>query len=239
MGRSGLDNPENPAVSRSTQFLAGFRGIVPILFGVVPFGVIYGALARQAGIPLAASQAMSSIVFAGSSQFIAVKLIEQAVPGLVVVITIFVVNLRHALYSASVAGYTRHLPLRWKALLAYLLTDEAYAVAITRYNQAGVTKWGHFHFLGAGLTLWASWQASTAVGILLGAVIPDGWSLDFALPLTFIALLVPALRNRAGTAASLTGGIMALLAYSLPYKLGIIVAAGAGIVAGMLVEKRK
>jgi len=226
-----LDNP-----SRARQFWRGLRAIFPLLLGVAPFGMIYGVLARQSGIPLQAAQAMSFIVFAGSSQFIAAQMLQQAVPGVILVLTIFVVNLRHALYSASVAGYMRHLSPGWKAGLAYLLTDEAYAVAVLNYQKEGSRGFRHYYFLGAGLTLWICWQASTAAGILLGAVIPAAWELDFALPLTFIALLVPALKDRAGAAAALVGGVAAVLAFALPYKLGILAAALAGIIAGMLVE---
>lgn len=222
--------------SRARQFWRGLQAIFPLLLGVVPFGMIYGVLARQSGIPLPAAQSMSFIVFAGSSQFIAAQLLQQAVPALVLVLTIFVVNLRHALYSASVAGFTRHLSPLWKAGLAYLLTDEAYAVAVLHYQKEGSRGFQHYFFLGAGVTLWVAWQASTAAGILLGAVIPAAWELDFALPLTFIALLVPALKDRAGVAAALVGGIAAVLAFSLPYKLGILAAAMAGIIAGLLVE---
>jgi 4-azaleucine resistance transporter AzlC len=227
------------SLSRGRQFWRGVQDILPILLGVFPFGMIYGAVARQSGISVPAAQSMSFIVFAGSSQFIGAQLIEQAVPGLVIVLTYFIVNLRHALYSASVAAYTRRLPLGWKLGLAYLLTDEAYAVAITHYQKEGNAGNQHYFFLGAGLSLWICWQISTALGIFLGAVIPPGWSLDFALPLTFIALVVPALKDRAGTTAALVGGIVALLAFSLPYKLGILAAALAGILAGLLVEGKK
>ncbi len=228
-----------PIESRGREFWRGVQAILPIFLGVFPFGMIYGVLARQAGLSAAASQAMSSIVFAGSSQFIAAQLVSQAVPGLVIVLTIAVVNLRHALYSASVAGFVQHLHMGWKLALSYLLTDEAYAVVITHYNRAGSSGNQHWFYLGAGLGLWTCWQVSTALGIFLGAVIPASWSLDFALPLTFIALVVPALKDRAGTAAALVGGVAAVLAFSLPYKLGIIAAALAGITAGLLVEGKQ
>lgn len=228
----------SPIQSRSRQFWRGVQAILPIMLGVFPFGMIYAVLARQSGIPLPAAQSMSFIIFAGSSQFVAAQLLHQAVPGLVLILTIFVVNLRHALYSASVAEFTRHLNPAWKAGLAYLLTDEAYAVTITHYNREGNRGNQHWFFLGAGLGLWTCWQISTGLGIFLGAVIPTSWQLDFALPLTFIALVVPALKDRAGVTAALVGGICALLAFFLPFKLGIIAAAFAGIVAGLLVERK-
>ncbi len=220
-------------------FWAGVRAEFPLLVGVFPFGMIYGALAFNAGLSLAASQMMSSIVFAGSSQFIAAQLIHDAAPGLVIVLTIAVVNLRHMLYSASLAPYLKDLPIRWKVLLAYLLTDEAYAPTALKFEREGVTPLGHWFLFGAGLALWSTWQVSTGLGIFLGASLPQSWPLDFALPLTFIALIMPALKNRPAIAAALSAGLVALLAYSLPFKLGLILAALTGILVGTVLEGRK
>ncbi len=224
---------------QSKHFWEGVRAEIPLLIGDFPFGLIYGALALNAGLTPAAAQAMSSIVFAGSSQFIATQLLGEAAPGVVIVLTIAVVNLRHMLYSASLAPYAAALPARWKVLLSYLLTDEAYAPTILRYERTGVTRYAHWFWFGAGLSLWVTWQVSTALGILLGAAIPESWSLDFALPLTFIAMVVPALKDRPAIAAALSAGITALLAYPLPYRLGLIVAALVGIAVGTFLEGKK
>ncbi len=220
------------------QFLAGVRAELPLLVGVFPFGMIYGALALNAGLSRSAAQMMSSIVFAGSSQFIAAQLIHESAPGLVIVLTIAIVNLRHMLYSASLAPYLTHLSTRWKTLLAYLLTDEAYAPSILHYERDGAQPFSHWFLLGAGLALWSTWQASTALGIFLGAAIPDSWSLDFALPLTFIAMVVPALKGRPYVAAALSAGLVALAAHALPFKLGLILAALVGITVGTYLEKK-
>jgi len=224
---------------KMSVFWSGVREEVPLLVGVFPFGMIYGALALNAGLSLAASQMMSSIVFAGSSQFIAAQLVHDAAPGLVIVLTIAVVNLRHMLYSASLAPYLEKLPIRWKVLLAYLLTDEAYAPTALKFEREGTTPLGHWFLFGAGLALWFAWQVSTGLGIFLGAAIPQNWPLDFALPLTFIALVMPALKNRPAIAAALSAGLVALLAVSLPYKLGLILAALTGIFVGTMLEGRK
>jgi 4-azaleucine resistance transporter AzlC len=224
---------------QSKNFWEGVRAEIPLLIGVFPFGMIYGALAINAGLSKAASQLMSSIVFAGSAQFITTQLVREATPGLIIVLTIAVVNLRHMLYSASLAPYLASLSTRWKALLSYLLTDEAYAPTIIHYEKEDVTSYSHWFLLGAGLTLWITWQISTALGIFLGAAIPAEWSLDFALPLTFIAMVVPVLRQRPAIAAALSAGIVALVAYSLPYKLGLLLAALVGIAVGTFLEGRK
>ena len=221
------------------SFWAGVQAELPLMIGVIPFGMIYGVLALNAGLTPASAQLMSSIVFAGSAQFITAQLLYDAVPGLVIVLTIAVVNLRHMLYSASVAPYVRALPMRWKVLLSYLLTDEAYAVVIGNYEKEGVTPSSHWFFFGAGLTLWTTWQICTAVGIWLGTTMPESWPLDFALPITFIALIMPSLKDRPAVGASLSAGVLALLAYGLPYKLGLIIAGLFGIVVGTLLERRK
>ncbi len=221
---------------RRSIFLAGVRDELPLLLGVFPFGMIYGVLALGAGLAPSAAQAMSSILFAGSAQFITVQLAGAATPWVVMVLTAFIVNLRHALYSVSVAPYVQKLSPLWKALLAYLLTDEAYAVTITHYQRDGASPNAHWYFLGAGLTLWSGWQLSTAIGIFLGTQVPASWMLDFTLALTFIALVVPALKDRPAAIAAGAAGLMALAAYSLPYKSGLILAALVGIGAGLWSE---
>jgi len=221
------------------NFWAGVRAEFPLLIGGFPEGMIYGAIAINAGLSTAAAQLMSSIVFAGSAQFITTQLVHETTPGLVIVLTIAVVNLRHVLYSASLAPYLAALPTRWKVLLSYLLTDEAFAPTVIRYEKEGVTQFSHWFLLGAGFSLWFIWQTSTALGIFLGSAIPESWSLDFALPLTFIAMVVPVLMDRPAVVAALSAGVVALLVYSLPYKLGLIVAALVGISVGTFLEGRK
>ncbi len=254
-------NVETHKTPRSL-FFAGARAQIPMILGAAPFGMIYGVLARSAGLPPELAQAMSSVVFAGSSQFIATNLFATAAPFVVIVLTTFVVNLRHALYSASIAPHVEHLPARWKVLLSYLLTDEAYAVTIAYYrtsaptpspspvvsrgvqlnaptDRGGVGANDHYYFLGAGLALWVNWQIATAAGIFFGARVPESWSLDFALPLMFIALVVTALRDRPSMAAAAAAAVIAVIAYGLPYKLGLMLAALAGILAGLILEQFK
>lgn len=225
------------APSRRAEFLSGVRAELPILIGAFPFGMIYGVLALGAGLPAGTAQAMSAVVFAGSAQFIMAQLFATGAPSVVIVLTAAIVNLRHVLYSASIAPFTRQLRPAWKWLLAYLLTDEAYAVTILHYYDdeasPGNKRW---YYLGAGLALWSAWQLSTAIGIYLGAVVPESWSLDFTLALSFIALLVPTLKGRPGVAASLAAGVVAVLSFGLPYKLGLVTAALVGIGVGMWAE---
>ncbi len=231
--------------SRQREFWAGVTGVAPLLLGAMPFGLIYGVLAITIGLPVLMAQGMSTVVFAGSAQFLTTQLLRDGAPLLVIIITAAVLNLRHMLYSASLAPHLQPLNRGWKALLAYLLTDEAYAIAITRYWQAdgqhdsaqNSSKYKHWFVLGTGLALWITWQISTAVGIFMGAQIPDAWSLDFAMPLTFIAIVVPALRDRATLGSALVAGSVVVLALAMPLKLGLVTAMVLGILAGYAIER--
>ena len=224
-------------LSSRQEFFNGLRGVMPLIVGVVPFGMIYGALAINSGLPIAAAQATCAIVFAGASQFAMVQLMGASASPWVIILTVAVLNLRHMLYSATIAPAIQHLSGRWKAVLAYFLTDEVFAVSILKLNREGISPNGHWYFLGAGIGLWSSWQLSSAAGIFMGAAIPSTWPLDFALALTFIAMVVPAIKNHAELAAALASGICAVALYRLPYNLGLVLAAMVGIYAGMLVNK--
>lgn len=216
-------------------FLLGLRAVLPLLLGVAPFGVIYGVVALQSGIPPLAAMAMSSIVFAGSAQFLLAQLVGAGAPLLLGAGAVGLINLRHALYSASVAPLLAGLPRRWKVLLAYLLTDEAYAAAIPHLLAESAKPGGacaHWILFGTGFGLWAGWQAATLVGVVVGAQLPAGLGLDFALPLTFIAIVVPMIVSRALLAAAVAAGAVAILLAGLPYKLGLFFAALAGLVVG-------
>ena len=218
------------------ELLAGMRDQLPLLLGVVPFGLIFGALAISAGVPPLAAQGFSLVIFAGSAQFIAATMIGSgALPG-VIVFTILIVNLRHALYSASLAPHLAHLPRRWKLALSWLLTDEAFAIASARYRRGKLAQ-AHWYLLGTGMTLWAFWQVSTSLGIALGTRLPEDLPLDFALPLTFLALLRPSLVDAASWAAAAAAGLLAVLLGGLPFKLGLVVASMAAVGIGLAVHR--
>jgi 4-azaleucine resistance transporter AzlC len=224
-------------VTARAEFWAGVRGLAPLLVGVAPFGVIYGVLALASGIPPAAAMAMSSLVFAGSAQFLLAQLFAAGAPGPLMVAAVALVNLRHALYSASLAPHLGHLPRRWKAALAYVLTDEAYAASLLRFQRAPAGPASHWYVLGAGVALWGGWQLSTAAGLLLGARVPRHLPLDFALPVTFIAIVVPMIRSRAAVAAAGVAATVAILCAGWPLKLGMMAASVAGIVTGTLAAR--
>jgi 4-azaleucine resistance transporter AzlC len=222
-----------------SAFLLGARALMPMHLGVAPFGVIYGVVALQSGIPPLAAFLMSSLVFAGSAQFLLAQLVGAGAPALLSVGAVGLINLRHALYSASVAPILHALPRRWKLLLAYLLTDEAYAAAIPHLLEQPKSPVAHWILFGAGVALWAGWQLATLAGVLLGAQLPADLGLDFALPLTFIAIVVPLIDGRARLLAALVAAAAAVLLADLPYKTGLFAAALAGLAAGAFVGDRR
>ena len=228
---------ESATVGRRDAFLGGLVGVLPLLVGVTPFGMIYGALAVGAGMPPAAAMAMSSIVFAGSAQFVVAQLFAVGTQGVVILLTVLVVNLRHMLYSASIVPHVRGLSRPWRWLTAYLLTDEAYAVAISHFRRVPMAPHKHIYLIGAGVGLWLDWQLSTAAGIYLGSQVPPGWSLEFTLALTLIAMVVPALADRAEVACAVAAGLVGVLAINLPYNTGLLLAAAVGILVGMGVDR--
>lgn len=211
---------------------------MPLLIGSVPFAIIFGAVATSGGLTPAAAAAMSAFVFAGSAQFVAAQLVSaQAALG-IIVLTTFIVNLRHSLYAATLAPHMRRLPQRKLAFLGFLLTDEAFMVAIRRYNAPDPSPFKHWYYLGIATTMYVNWQVWTLVGIWAGQAIPNpgSWGLDFAFPLTFIGMLVPQLRGAPVIACVLAAGLTAIALNGLPHQLGLIVAALAGVAAGVLVE---
>ena len=226
-------------VSARSWFFQGVRAELPILLGVVPFGLVYGLVATGAGLPASMAQAMSAIIFAGSSQLVTTQLAGAGTPWFILIVTTSIINARHILYSVSIAPYLRPLRAGWKWLLAYLLTDEAYVVAITQYLQPGSATRKRWFFLGAGLALWLTWQASTAAGLVVGAHIPATWGLDFTPTLTFLALAVPLIKNRAGILAALVAGGIAIAASGLPLKIGLVLAAILGALVGAWWERRQ
>ncbi len=227
--------------SRRETFTAGALSVSPMVAGVIPFGLISGITAMATGLTAVQAMTLSITAFAGAAQLATLQLITEGAVPAVIVLTALTINLRFAMYSASLAPHFYHLGPGWRLPLAYFLVDQNYALSINRfqYQDRGPDPLGHWYFLGGGVTMWVTWQASTLVGIFMGGSIPRGWSLDFAIPLVFMAVLVPNLRHRFHVAAAVTGGVVATAAGSLPYNLGLVVGALAGIVAGVALERRQ
>jgi 4-azaleucine resistance transporter AzlC len=224
---------------RFTAFTAGARDTIPMLIGAAPFGVIFGTLVASGPLHLWHGQLMSLIVFAGSAQFIALGLVAGHASFAVIWATTLVVNLRHVLYSATLAPHVAHLPARWRWALGGLLTDEVFAVAWAHYRLHPPGLVGPYYFLGSGLSMYLNWQFWTLAGLLFGAAFPglQSLGLDFAMVATFIAIVVPQLVALRYLAAAVTAGALAFFWQAWPYKLGLLAAVFAGVVVGVLLSR--
>ena len=231
--------PDGRPPSRSREFWRGLRDTLPMMLGAAPFGLIFGALAAPSGLSPAGALGMSAIVFAGSSQFVALSLFAGKAGLVVIVLTTLVVNLRHALYSASLLPYVGDLSQGWRAMLAFWLTDETFAVVFQRYGEADDSPFKHWYQLGSSVPMYVNWFLWTLTGLVLGQTVPQlqHLGLEFAMAATFTGIVVPLLRTRPMIGAALVAGAVALLCRNLPYKLGLMLAALAGVAAGLLLDR--
>ena len=218
-------------------YMAGMRAVVPFLFGTVPFGLITGMATKAAGLSAPEAVAMTAMVFAGTAQIAALPLIAAGAPGLVIVLTAFIINLRFVIYSATTAPYFKHLPMRWKFALGYFMTDTGFALFMRRVANQPEMRYRHYYFLGSGMTVATIWLLTAVVGVMAGAKVPPAWQLEFAATLGILALLAPFVRSKPDFAAAIAGGAVALMASGLPMKLGLVAGAIAGIAAGVAAEK--
>ncbi|MBW4465564.1 MAG: AzlC family ABC transporter permease [Pegethrix bostrychoides GSE-TBD4-15B] len=233
-------NPSLNVKTARAEFWGGCRAITPLVVGAIPFGIIFGSLAASSGLSFWGTLAMSAFVFAGASQFIALGLLSSGTALPLIILTTFVVNLRHLLYAVTLVPHVRHLPQAWKLPISFWLTDEAFAAAIGRYNQPDASPYKHWYYLGAALFMYINWQLCTWIGLTLGRSIPDAasWGLDFAMSVTFIGMIIPYLIDRPMIAAVCVAGLVSLLAHGLPHQLGLMLAAVCGILAGIVLEQK-
>ncbi len=232
---------ETKVYTRKKELVQGAIKSFPLLIGAAPFGLIYGTLAVTGGLSVPAALAMSAFVFAGSSQFIAVGMVALNAPVPIIILTTFVVNLRHMLYSAALLPWLKKLPQKWRIPLAFWLTDETFAVTVVRYNEDDPSPYKHWFQLGSSLGMYLNWQLWCALGLFLGGRIQDAanWGLDFAMPVAFIGMTIPFVKDSPALGCVIVAGAVSLVTGGLPYKLGLIAAAMAGILAGLLLDYRK
>lgn len=219
--------------------MQGLTAIGPLLPSVVPFGIMAGIGAREAGLDVWASMAMSVVIFAGAAQLAATQMMVDGVLPLVIILTALVINLRMLMYSASLAPHLAGLPRYWKWPLAYLITDQAYAVSIHRMMRDPNMIDRHRFFFWTAFPMWFVWVLATATGVAIGSAVPAAWRLEFAVPLIFLALLVSSVHDRPTLAAAVAGGGVALVAHPLPFNLGLIAGALCGVIAGTVADRRR
>lgn len=226
-----------PATPRQA-FWRGVWQILPITLGVIPFGMVTGIAGVSAGLSIPQITFMSGLVYAGAAQLVSLQLIGAGAAIPLVLLALVVVNLRYVMYSSVLAKPFEVFSARMKALAAFLMVDQNFALMMGQYETLG-PRLAPWLYLGAGAVLWVVWLVSSYIGALLGTKVPESWSLDFAVPLCFLVLLVPAVQSRPSLFAALVGGLVATALVGLPYRAGLFVGAIAGIVAGVWLENRR
>ena len=218
-------------------FLKGITDVSPLMIPVVPFGLIFGILSIDIGFSPLATMGMSLIIFGGASQIILLQLFSGGASSLVIISSVGAVNSRHLLYGAVVSEHVSDLKLIWKIIISYFLIDQAFAVS-NEYFKKYKEKNKYFHLIGGGFTCWVVWQTTTFLGIILGAAIPEKLGLSFAIPLTFLAILVNDFRKFINVIVIIVSGLVATFGFNyIPYKAYVIVAAITGLFVAMILTK--
>ncbi|MBF9030751.1 branched-chain amino acid ABC transporter permease [Rhodobacterales bacterium HKCCE3408] len=228
------------ASSSKSALLRGLRAGGPFVLVAAPFGTLFGIVGTEAGLDFGAVMAFSTLVIAGASQFTAVQLMSDHAPMIVVLASALAVNLRMAMYSAALQPHIGAAPLWQRALIAYSNTDQSFAVSLSEYEEhpERSAKEKATFFLGTAIPVMSTWVVATWVGVVLGAAIPPELALDFALPVTFLSLIGPALKTRAHVGAAIVSVVLALALAWIPFNLGLILAALGAMATGAELERR-
>lgn len=227
-----------PRAPVKSAFWAGFRDGLPFILVVVPFSLLFGVVATDAGLNAAQAMGFTVLVIAGAAQFAAVQLMVENAALPLVLLAALAVNLRMAMYSASLVPYIGKAPIWQRALVAYLNFDQTYITSMNRYEARPEMTVSDriWYFFGVAAPITPVWYAMTLVGIYAGATIPDTWALDFILPITFLAMVGPMLKSLAHLAAAVVSIFGAIALISLPSGTGLLIAAAAAMLTGALVE---
>lgn len=218
-------------------WLQGYKDQLPLIIAIVPFGLVFGAYAVSTGIPPLETLSLSFLINAGSAQIAALGLIENNVNPFIIVLSICMINLRFMLYSATWAGYMSEIKRSWRVLLSYWLTDATFVLVLNKYQKLNSPD-NLWYALGVGFGQWSAWVVSSFLGVFLGAIVPESLSLEFALPLLFISLMIGHLVNVPMLIAALVSGAVSLVFINLPNNLGLLISILIGVTLGMSIESR-
>lgn len=228
-----------------SYYWKGFRDGTPFILVAIPFGTLFGVFATEAGLTIVQTMAFTVTVFAGAAQFAALQLLQENAPTAIILASALAVNLRMAMYSASLTPYLGSAPLWQRAFAAYLTVDQSYACSIVRFEKEPemTVRQRMAYFVGSVSPITPLWVFGTYLGAVLGARIPDSWALDFALPITFLAMIGPMMRTTAHVVAALVAILVSLLTVGIPYNLGLLIAGCLGMMAGaqaeLMLDRRK
>ena len=225
--------------SKFSIFKKGLIDISPLLIPVIPFGIIFGAIGIELGFSPIITYATSLIIFGGASQIVFIQLLSGGASSLVAITSVGVINSRHFLYGAVLTEYLEKLSLIKKLLISYLITDQTFAVSSKYFKNHKINNHSHYHLIGAGVILWTTWQVTTIIGIFLGSIVPEEWGLKFAIPLTFLAIIVNDFRKLDHVIVMIISGISSLIFFDIPFKAYIILTPFIGLLSALIIIKFK
>jgi len=217
----------------------GFRAMLPVTTGVIPFGAVVGTVSSEAGLSFFQTLSMNIIVYAGASQLAAIDLMTKHAASVVVVATAFTINLRFLLYSAALSPSLRHSGFWTKLFCAHTLTDQSYAVMSAHHDQLKSDHEQVLFYMGTAVCMIIAWQSSVIAGFIFGNFAPASWSLDYAVPLSFLALVIPTLRNRLYVVIAIFSSVVSVLLSSLPYRVGLILTVALSIGLGAWLSRKR
>lgn len=224
---------------KTKNFFKASIDVLPLLIPVVPFGIIFGAIGIELGFGPYVTYATSIIIFSGASQIVFFQLLSTGASSIVAITSSSVISTRHLLYGAVVNQYLINLSIYWKVGLSYILTDQAFAVSNEYFKKNKKDKFKHYYLLGAGVTLWITWQITTVIGILLGSIVPEELGLTFTIPLTFLALLINYFRKIDHVIVIIASGVLSIIMYDAPFKSYIIFSSLISLLIAYLIVKMR
>ncbi len=226
-------------LSKFQIFKIGFFDVAPHLLSVIPFGIIFGAIGIELGFDPIMTYATSLIIFGGASQIVFLQLLSGGASSLIAITSVGVINSRHLLYGAVLSEYLNKLSSIKKLFISYFIVDQGFAVSNVYFKKNKEQNFNYYHLLGSGITLWFCWQISTILGIYLGSIVPEALGLKFAIPLTFIAIIINELRKSDHLLVMFVSGLTATFFYNAPFKSYILISPLIGLFAAYLILKFK
>ncbi len=227
------------STSKST-YLLGLTRALPFVIVVIPFAMLFGVVATEAGLPLSQTMAFSVLVVAGASQFAALQFMSENAPVLVILASALAVNLRMAMYSASITPHLGSAPMWQRVVISYFLVDQSYAMSNAEFEARPEMNLREklAYFAGVSTPICPLWFGFSYLGAVLGDRIPSDYGLDFAMPIAFLAMVAPALRTPAHIAAAFVSIVLALGLFWVPLNLGLLIAAVFAMMTGAEIERR-
>ena len=226
-------------LSKSEIFKTGSLAVAPHMLSVIPFGIICGALGVEMGFNPYLVYAMSIIIFGGASQIVFLQLLSAGASSFIAVASVGIINSRHLLYGAVLSEHLEELSTTWKIFLSYFLVDQSFALSNRFFKENRSLENKHYYLLGAGFTLWFTWQISSLIGIFLGAIVPEELGLAFAIPLTFLSLIIHEFRKPDHLLVIFVSGFLAILFYEIPFKAYIIAASLGALIVAFIITNIK